>query len=156
MPATYSKLILREAWAYPPLGRRVLAATVDALVIFGGMLTIGMLLGDIRPEWAPYRGMLIVGFWFGYEPGCTAFGTTVGQRLFRFRIRRASDPRRRLNLVAAWVRCMVKYAFGLLSFISMMFTRRRRALHDLASGSVVLDVDALPAEASDDDMTGEA
>ena len=156
MTATYAKLILREAWAYPPLGRRVLAAVIDAVVVLVGMIIIGETLGDIGAAWAPVRGMLILGFAFGYEPGCTAFGATLGQRLFNFRVRRASDPRRRINLAAAWVRYLVKGTLGLVSFIAMLFTRRRRAIHDLASGSIVLEVDALPSEeAGDDDVSSE-
>ena len=150
MTTTYAKLILREAWAYPPIGRRVLAAAIDALVVLVGMLIIGETLGDVGPAWAPARGILIVGLWWAYEPGCTAFGATIGQRVFRFRVRRAADPRRRINLAAAWVRCVVKYTLGIVSFLAMLFTKRRRALHDIVSGSIVLEVDALPTDESID------
>lgn len=146
MAATYSRLVLREAWAYPPLGRRVLAAVVDAVVVLIGMIIIGETLGDIGPDWAPVRGMLLIGYWWAYEPGCTAFGATVGQRLCKFRVRRATDARHRINLAAAWVRYLVKCTLGIVSFFTMLFTRRCRAIHDLASGSIVLDVEALPDE----------
>ena len=94
--------------------------------------------------------------WWGYEPGCTAFGATLGQRLLKFRVRRATDPTRPISLPAAWVRYVVKLTLGIVSFLAMLFTHCRRAIHDIVSGSIVLDVDALPSvEAGDDNVTDE-
>ena len=153
---TSEEFIVRDAWAYPPLGRRYLAAVIDAVVVLMGMLLIGEILGDIRPEWTPVRPILFVVLWWGYEPGCTAFGATLGQRLLKFRVRRATDPTRRISLPAAWVRYVVKLTLGIVSFLAMLFTQRRRAIHDIASGSLVLDVDALPSvEAGDDNVMNE-
>lgn len=133
------------ASAYPTLGRRYFAAFIDGLVILGGMLLVGTLLGEVGPTFAPVRAALFVALWFGYEPGCTAFAATLGQRLMGFRVRRLADPTRRISLPAAWLRYAIKLALGIVSFITMAFTPQRRAIHDLASGSVVLDVAMLPA-----------
>lgn len=133
--------------AYPPRVRRYCAAAVDSLVVLGGMMALGTLLGDVPSRRAPLRAALFVALWVGYEPVSTAYATTIGQRLFGFRVRRASDPARRIGLPAAWLWHAVKLAVGLLSFLTMGFTRRRRAIHDLVSGSVVIEVSAPPAAA---------
>ena len=127
---------------FPPLGRRYVGSLVDGLVVLAGTLLIGTVLGDVPSSLAPIRVALFVVLWFGYEPGCTAFGVTLGQRLLGFRVRRESDPTQRIGLPAAWLRFVVKLAFGVFSFITMGFNPRRRALHDLASGSVVLSAAA--------------
>ena len=127
---------------YPRLGRRYLGSVIDGLVVLAGTLLIGTVLGDLPPSLVPIRVALFVALWLGYEPGCTAFGVTLGQRLLGFRVRRESDPTQRIGLPAAWLRFVLKLALGLLSFITMAFNARGRALHDLASGSVVLSVEA--------------
>lgn len=129
---------------YPPLGRRVFASCIDGLVVLGGMLLLGTLFGDISLTFAPLRGALFVAFWWGYEPGCTAFGTTLGQRLMGFRVRRVTDLTRRISLPAAWLRYVLKITLGILSFLTMRFNPQGRAIHDLVSGSVVVDVSTLP------------
>lgn len=129
---------------YPTLGRRYFAAALDGLVVLGGMLVIGTVLGEVGPTYEPLRAALFVALWFGYEPGCTAFATTLGQRLMGFRVRRVDDPTRRISLPAAWLRYVLKITLGIVSFLTMAFTEQRRAIHDLASGSVVIDVDSLP------------
>ena len=127
-----------EESPFPPLGRRYLGSVVDGLVVLAGTLLIGTVLGDVSPALVPLRVALFVLLWVGYEPGCTAFGVTLGQRLLDYRVRREADPKHRIGLPAALVRFVVKLALGLFSFVTMGFNSRRRALHDLASGSVVL------------------
>src|SRR3954447_6571480 len=131
-----------EKSPFPPLGRRYLGSVVDGLVVLAGTLLIGTVLGDVSPSLVPLRVALFVLLWVGYEPGGTAFGVTLGQRLLGYRVRREADPKHRIGLPAAAVRFVVKLALGLLSFITMGFNNRRRALHDLASGSVVLSAEA--------------
>ncbi len=133
---------------YPTLGRRYFAAFIDGLVVLGGMLLVGTLLGDVGPTLAPVRAALFVALWFGYEPGCTAFAATLGQRLMGFRVRRLADPSQRISLPAAWLRYVFKVVLGIVSFLTMGLTQQRRAIHDLASGSVVLDVAAVATESA--------
>jgi len=57
----------------------------------------------------------------------------------RFRVRTVPDHR----MVPVWrglLRSMLKLMLGLLSFLSMPFRTDRRALHDLAAGTIVLDI----------------
>lgn len=129
---------------YPTLGRRYFAALIDGLVVVGGMLLVGTLLGDVAPAFEPVRAALFVGLFLGYEPVCTAFAATVGQRLMGFRVRRAATPTQRISLPAALLRYVVKVVLGLVSFVTMGFSRQRRAIHDLVSGSVALEVSSLP------------
>ena len=140
MPMTAPATVREETDpdAYPPLSRRYVASIVDGLVVLVGMIVVASLFEDAPPWLTPVRAALFVALWVGYEPVCTAFAATVGQRLFGFRVRRASDPERRIGLPAAMLRYATKLLFGVLSFMTMGFTHRQRALHDLVSGSVVL------------------
>lgn len=134
---------------YPPLSRRYVAAVVDGMVVLVGMIVVASLFEDAPPWLTPVRVALFVALWVGYEPMCTAFAATVGQRLFGFRVRRASEPTRRIGLPAALLRYVVKLLLGVLSFLTMGVNRRQRALHDLASGSVVIRVAAAVPAAAD-------
>src|SRR5262249_35735800 len=94
------------------------------------------------PTFAPVRAGLFVALWFGYEPGLTAYAATLGQRLMGLRVRRVGGPTRRVSPPAGWLRCVLKLGLRVISFRTLALSRERRAIHDFASGSVVLDARA--------------
>ena len=56
----------------------------------------------------------------------------------RFRVRRAYDLRRP-GLHTTFLRWFVKVALGIISVLYLPTQKQRRALHDLASGTIVLN-----------------
>jgi hypothetical protein len=73
-----------------------------------------------------------------YEPVLTTFSATIGQRVMGIRVRNAKNPDKHINILQAYLRLIVKYLLGWLSFITIGFDERHRAIHDLAGESVVV------------------
>jgi uncharacterized RDD family membrane protein YckC len=69
-------------------------------------------------------------------------GRTVGQWVIGIRVRQRANPEERIGLPQAYLRTLIKDVLGGLSFLVMGFNRERRALHDLAVGSIVLNENA--------------
>ena len=124
---------------YPPLFRRYLGTLVDGLLLLTLILTVPQFL---QGEGAASRTARIALFLclFLYEPVLTAFACTLGQRMMGMRVRRVTDPTLRLSLPGAYHRWVLKILLGFVSFFSMRFANRYRAIHDLASGSLMIDV----------------
>ncbi len=122
---------------YPTLFRRYLSTLVDGLLLIAAIIAISGLLGN-REGLTGLRIALFLFLLVGYEPLLTAYACTGGQYLLGIRVRRADAPAHLLNLLAAYVRYLVKLPLGLVSFITISFTRRQRALHDFAARSIMV------------------
>jgi uncharacterized RDD family membrane protein YckC len=73
-----------------------------------------------------------------YEPVLIALrGATLGHSSLNLRIVRARDFGR-VSFPRALLRTVVKWIFGLPSFLAMYFTSKHQAIHDLVSGTVVV------------------
>ena len=73
-----------------------------------------------------------------YEPLFISLGSTLGQSLMEIRVRSFSNPEKRINIFQAFLRFFVKIFLGWASFITVTFNVNRRAIHDLASGSIMI------------------
>ena len=81
--------------------------------------------------------LLVGAFIMGYEPFMVAlYGGTFGHRSANIRVVRANTSRN-LSLWRAAVRALVKWYFGLFSFMLMFCTKKRQSLHDLIAGAEV-------------------
>lgn len=123
---------------YPSLSDRVQSTFIDSLLIVAVMFACSSWLDKYEdaPEWI--RIALFVGLWGVYEPVCTAMGCTVGNYLKNIRVRRHGDNGRRINLLQAFARYVLKVSLGWLSFVTIHSNREKRAIHDYAAGSVMI------------------
>jgi uncharacterized RDD family membrane protein YckC len=125
---------------YPTLVKRVQSMFVDGIFILLLMFGISAIIdkaGD-APDWL--RAVLFIGLWFVYEPVCIAFGCTLGQYLMGLRVREAANEKKRINIVLSFVRFALKLVLGWLSFLTIHTNSQRRAIHDLAGQSVMLEI----------------
>jgi uncharacterized RDD family membrane protein YckC len=132
---------------YPSLLKRVQSIFIDGCLLIIVMFTFAWIVGDndTMPGWV--KGLIFYGYWVLYEPICTAFaGATLGNFLIGIRVRKVNDRSQKISLLSAFIRVIVKSLFGWLSFISIHFNEQKRTLHDLASGSVMLEVSQLPEQ----------
>jgi uncharacterized RDD family membrane protein YckC len=67
-------------------------------------------------------------------------GCTLGNYITKIRVRRERDESKRINLLQAYVRFLFKIIFGWLSFWTILFIEKKRALHDIVPGTVVIGV----------------
>jgi uncharacterized RDD family membrane protein YckC len=49
----------------------------------------------------------------------------------------------RIFLLQAYLRIVVKIFLGFISFFSIIFSKRKRAIHDFASGTIVVAVESI-------------
>ena len=124
--------------AYPTLKERYLSTLIDLVVlaVFVVVLTVslqgsGRAVTVIRVA----LGFLVI---VNYEPVLTSKACTIGQAIVGIRVRSFRDRRQRVSLGRAYLRMIVKLVLGVYSFFAMGFNRERRAVHDFASGTVVL------------------
>lgn len=125
---------------YPELSVRIQSTFIDTLFIVMLMFIFSSILDRIQdpPEWLHIT--MFVGIWVVYEPMCTTFGCTIGNYLKGIRVRRVGDTTRKINLVQALMRYTVKIMLGWLSFLTIHQNTERRAIHDLAAGTVMINV----------------
>ncbi len=124
---------------YPPMIDRIKSILIDSIILIGAMLAITEVLGlfDQVPDTVRMVSFFLLVM---YEPLCTAFGATLGHHKMEIRVRKHSDPSRRINIIQSFIRYVVKFLFGWLSFITIFFNGEQRALHDIVSGSVMIKV----------------
>jgi uncharacterized RDD family membrane protein YckC len=135
-----------ENRTYPSLLRRYVSTLIDLFVVLGLLFAFAK-----SPLYDPNAAQPTVWpIWLVvvYEPLLTSFACTAGQLCMHLRVRRVSDLRRpRLHLTL--VRWLVKALLGAVSILFLPSQRHRRAIHDLASGTIVenaRDVRELPAD----------
>lgn len=122
---------------FPNLLRRYLASLIDVIAVLALVGLIGQLPAAGSENISGIVIFLLVIVL--YEPLLTAFACTIGQLAMRIRVRSCKDQAR-IGFPRAVVRTLVKYCLGALSFLSMPAQKQKRAMHDLAAGTLVLNV----------------
>jgi uncharacterized RDD family membrane protein YckC len=123
--------------AYGTFTARVRALVIDAL-IGAGALIMFVVLSDVA-ESVPGSGRVILLLIFGmifYEPILVwRRGATVGHAVTGLRV--VADSGGNPTFGQAFARYLIKIVLGIPSFITMALTRRRQAVHDLATRTTV-------------------
>lgn len=91
---------------------------------------------DNVPDWM--RMVMFAVLFVAYEPLCMTLGFTPGNYLKGIRVRKNSDATKRINLLQAIARYPVKLFLGWISFLTINSNSKRRAIHDLVSGSLMI------------------
>lgn len=121
---------------YPNVLRRYLATVIDMFVFWCCIYLIAS-VPTLNRNTALAYGLLALA-WALYEPVLTAYACTLGQAVMRIRVRTANGAAR-VNVVQAIGRMLVKYLLGFVSFLTVPARRDRRAIHDLSSGTIVIE-----------------
>jgi uncharacterized RDD family membrane protein YckC len=125
---------------YPQLTDRVQSTFIDTILIIVLMFGCTSILEkfDNVPDWV--RIAMFAGLFLIYEPLCMTIGFTLGNFIKGIRVRKYSDSSKRINLFQAIVRYPVKVILGWISFLTINSNPKRRAIHDLISGSVMIKI----------------
>ncbi len=123
---------------YPQLTDRVQSTFIDTMLIIVLMFVFANLLEKFEnvPDWV--RIAMFAGLFLIYEPLCMTVGFTLGNFIKGIRVRKYSDSSKRINFLQAIVRYPVKVILGWISFLTINSNPKRRAIHDLLSGSVMI------------------
>jgi len=123
---------------YPLLIERFQSTFIDTLLIILLIFAFTNLLEkfDNVPNWV--RIVLFACLFIGYEPICMTVGCTPGNYIKKIRVRKYSDSTKRINFFQAITRYPIKVFLGWISFLTINSNPKRRAIHDLVSGSVMI------------------
>lgn len=124
---------------YPSLKERVQAVFFDGMIIlfiafisFGALDSLGFADSAIK---APLFILLFV----LYDPLMIAFaGGTIGHKMINLEVRQSMDHEKRINIILAIFRFIVKTLLGWISLLTITSNEEKRAIHDFVSNSVVL------------------
>jgi uncharacterized RDD family membrane protein YckC len=127
---------------YPDLKTRIQSVFIDGMLMIGLMFAAAWLLDKINPSgeddgWI--RAVLFFGIWGVYEPMATTLGGTAGNYLMNIRVRQNDNTGKKINLLQAFTRFIIKFLLGWISFLTIHTNNEKRALHDLATGTVVIE-----------------
>lgn len=129
----YSKL------QFPGLLHRIKAFFID----FGVLLAVFLIstktieMAGEMPAWI--RGVILVFMFCLYDPFMIAFaGGTLGHKAIGLKIKRYYRPEKNLSLGFAFLRFFIKNILGWISFFTVTTDPRKRSIHDLSAGSIVL------------------
>ena len=124
---------------YPSLMIRVQALMLDlfivAAVVFNSSRTF---FSNYQGEYMLLKVLSFVLFLLIYESIANTTGGTLGYRTMGIKIRRFGDLNKKLRFTQSFARTTMKFALGWISFLSINIDPHRRAMHDKASGAVVL------------------
>ena len=122
---------------YPLVLDRIKSILIDGVIVIGMMLAFTEILNLFEnvPDWVRIVLFILI---LMYEPLCTAFGATLGNHKMEIRVRKNSDESQRINILQAIIRYFLKCIFGWFSFISIFTNAKKRAIHDILSGSVMI------------------
>lgn len=123
---------------YPSLSARLQSIFIDMIFLIALMIIISSLLDHFpnAPSWI--RAAAFIAIFAIYEPTCLAFGCTIGNYIKGIRVKKITDTNSRINFFQALLRYIIKISLGWVSFLTIHSNPERRAIHDMASGSVML------------------
>ena len=121
---------------FPNLFQRYFGTLVDYIFVFFCAYHVAVNLLPQSSETSVPYGVVLLAI-FLYDSVLTAYFCTLGQLLFRFRIRERATLRR-IPIHLSLVRSVVKLLLGGYSMIAIIFNRERRAVHDYATRSIAI------------------
>ncbi len=85
------------------------------------------------------KAISFVCIWGVYEPLSMTLGSTLGNYLIGIRVRKHKNYNKNINIFQAYIRFAVKLLLGWLSFVTIGMNEEKRAIHDMVSGSVMIE-----------------
>lgn len=128
---------------YPDLKTRIQSIFIDTMLMIALMFLSAWILDKINPSQQEeddglLRAIIFISIWGVYEPVSMTLGATLGNYLMKIRARKNSDTGKKMNLFQAYIRFIVKFLLGWLSFLTINSNKERRAIHDLVGGTVMI------------------
>src|SRR5687767_13113399 len=115
---------------YPEIKDRIQATFIDTILIIVIMFIFSALIDKYEniPNWL--RISMFVSLFFVYEPLCQSLGFTLGNLIKGIRVRKNSNPSKRINFFQAIIRYPVKVLLGWISLLTIGSDSKKRAIHD--------------------------
>ncbi len=123
---------------YPQLSKRIQSTFIDSILIIALIFVFASILDTFEnvPDWV--RIVMFTTLFIAYEPICMTLGSTLGNYVKGIRVRKNSDRNKSINIFQAIIRYPVKVLLGWISFLTINTNVKKRAIHDIVSGSVMI------------------
>jgi uncharacterized RDD family membrane protein YckC len=132
------KIDYSKIYVLPTIKARYISMLIDVLIIVLISIALSSLFEIIGQVPGFVKGIIFVVIVLLYEPILVTSGSTVGQLFMNLRVRDFKHPGQKLTFHLAILRTVVKILLGWLSFVTVTFNVNRRAIHDFASGSIMI------------------
>lgn len=128
-----------EGYEFPSLLARVQAVIIDFILLLIFWLTVTYLIDLVGNVTGAVRGFILIFSLYLYDPIFVAFtGGTIGHHIMGMKVKKFNDPQRNIFVLLSLFRFFMKSALGWLSFLTITGNKEKRAIHDFASGSIVI------------------
>lgn len=125
---------------YAILPDRVKAAVIDGIILIAAMYATSEILNLFEKVPNYVRIVAAVFLFVLYDPIFTSqFGGTIGHSYSKINVKKDSDRTTNISLPAAVLRFILKASLGWLSLLTVTGNEKKKAIHDLAVNSVVLE-----------------
>jgi uncharacterized RDD family membrane protein YckC len=125
---------------FPSLVTRIKALFIDSLIILLVFTAITLLINSLGDIPAFMKGFVLIFMIYLYDPILTSLtGSTLGHKVMKLKVRRYNDPEKKISIGQALIRFLIKGLLGWISFLTVTANKHKRAIHDLASGSIMLN-----------------
>ena len=129
----------RAELQYPGLSERVKAVLIDTTITLTTFIIVANVLGvfdTVSPVLKASLFFLIFGL---YDPLLIAFTKgTLGHKAMGLVVVSESDHEKAIPLPLAFFRFLIKGFLGWISFLGIIASDRKRAMHDAMTASIVL------------------
>lgn len=123
----------------PTLVRRIKALTIDTLLILLIFTITSMTIGSLGGVVTAIKVGILVFCFLIYEPlSLSLKGATLGHMLMGLNVKKYQNTAQNPSFLSALLRLIVKALLGWISLIYVSFNKDKRAIHDIASSSIVL------------------
>ncbi|MGQ3012834.1 MAG: RDD family protein [Flavobacteriales bacterium] len=124
---------------YPGILDRIKAITGDTFIFVVLLYLTAIALASFEQLPSFIKPLCIALICILYDPLMVAFtGGTIGHKMVGIHVKKESDETKNIPFHLALLRFIIKATLGWVAFLSIGANARNRAIHDLASGSVVL------------------
>jgi uncharacterized RDD family membrane protein YckC len=128
-----------DSTMFPSLVSRIKALFVDVVIILIIFTATTLFIDSFGEIPSFVRGFILIFMLYLYDPLLTSLtGSTLGHKLMNLKVRRYDEPDRKISLGQAFGRFFIKGLLGWISFLTVTGNPRKRAIHDIASGSIML------------------
>ncbi|QCX00144.1 RDD family protein [Aggregatimonas sangjinii] len=118
---------------------RVKAAIIDSIILIVMMYGATQFLNMFSNVTNTVRMLIFILVFLLYDPLLISlFGGTIGHSKAGIIVKREADTSKNLALPSAILRFVIKISLGWISLLTVTGNKKRKALHDIAVGSLVL------------------
>ncbi len=124
---------------YPGISDRVKAVVTDSVIMVMFMMIMASIFGHFENAPDYVRITVLIFIFVLYDPIFTSsFGGTIGHMIFGIRVKREKNQHQNILFPLALIRYIVKALLGWISLLTVSGSKKRKAIHDLIAGSVVV------------------